>query len=160
MLLAEFLGEVSRLGGFTKRGHAKRAAVATLYVLGERLPPSESRLLADELPAELARVLLRSSFDGQFGLHELYERVARREKVGLGFGVEHAQVVCEVIAKSVSEATVQRLRHVLPNSMDELFTVRDRRSLPLDASRADGEGETLATGRSGSRRPLSEGGGS
>jgi uncharacterized protein (DUF2267 family) len=160
MSLAEFLAEVMRLGGFSRRSEAKRAAIATLSVLGERLDGNEARQLAEELPAELGRVLRRTSHDRDFDLRELYQRVARREKVGLGFGMEHAQVVCEVIAKTISEGAVERLRKHLPEAMGLLFTVRDRRSYPMASPGVSGEGDTLATGRPGSRRPLSEGDGS
>jgi uncharacterized protein (DUF2267 family) len=160
MSLAEFLAEVTRLGGFTRRSEAKRAAVATLSVLGERLAGSEARHLAEELPPELGRVLRRTSHDCDFDLREFYERVARREKVGLGFGVEHAQVVCEVIAKTIPEGAVERLRKQLPEGMGFLFTIRDRRPHLGASPRARGEGDTLASGRPGSRRPLSEGDGS
>src|SRR4051812_45211738 len=128
MQLADFIGEVARLGGFTRRTEAKRATVATLAVLGERLATEQSRLLAEELPPELARVLRRAVHDRDFELEELYARVAQREKVELGFGIEHAQVVCEVMAKSLREDSVQRIRQHLPEAIAALFTVRDRRS--------------------------------
>jgi uncharacterized protein (DUF2267 family) len=126
-----------------------------LGVLGERLRRSDVEALGEDLPDRLAEAL-RGPVHGQdFDLAEFHARVARREEVRSGFAAEHTGVVCQVLAESLSPATLRRLRDALPEAMGALFTPREPAE-PFEYVHLDPSRRTLAEGRPGSRHPLSE----
>jgi uncharacterized protein (DUF2267 family) len=94
---------------------------ATLEVLGEQLFEEERAQLALELPPELVELLRSQRRLRAHGLRHFFRRVARREGIRIGLGVEHAEVVCRVISECLSEATRGRLRREAPELAD-LFT--------------------------------------
>lgn len=161
--------EVARLQGMTDdelvahvaahagigAAEAARAVAAVLGTLGERLSHSEAGALADALPAGAAARLRAGRFDRDFDLEELYGRVARRAGVRLGFAVEHTIAVCATVGERLDAATRARLGRALPPEMLALFAVRPAVEAPPPPPRV-GAHTTLAEGRPGSRRPLSE----
>lgn len=158
MLHEEFVARVQELAGFTNGDEADRAIRATLATLAERLVDTEMHALAIELPPPLAEALSRGVYGGDFDLSELYDRVSRREGVALPFGVEHAQVVCRVLAEALSHDALTRLHKELSPPLAELFCVPPRPPLPEPVLHLPPSepGHTLADGRPGSRHPLSE----
>ncbi|MCC6752278.1 MAG: DUF2267 domain-containing protein [Deltaproteobacteria bacterium] len=148
-----FIERVQERSGVASPEEAERIAQITLEVLGERLKETELRLVASRLPEPLAEALRRGRPAGSFDAVELYRRIGERERVPLGFAVEHAAAVCRVLAETLDPDTCLRLQlHVpLPESrVAEVLPERHRRVTP------PGRGHTLADGRPGSRRPLSE----
>jgi uncharacterized protein (DUF2267 family) len=156
----EFVARVRELSGFADREEAERAIAATLATLGERLVDTEVHALAGELPRPLAAALERGVYAGDFDLTELYDRVCRREGVEPSFGVEHAQIVCRVLAEQLGEDARTRLRKELPPSIADLFRRPPAASPPEPVVHDRGphtKPSTLASGRPGSTHPLSEG---
>ncbi len=151
---------VRERSGLSAEG-AERAIVATLGVLAERLLEIDAHALASRLPPAWARVFARGG-DREFDLDGFYDRVSEREGVGRVQALEHAQVVCQVLAGSLDEIGRQHLVLHLPEAWRQLFAPRpvgapehelhgaSRRHVPA------GAGRTLATGRPGAHRPLSE----
>jgi uncharacterized protein (DUF2267 family) len=161
MLLASFemdeeivVSHVRRLGGFAGSGEARRAIRATLTAIGERLLDDERAAFARELPSSLALVFERCAYDGDFDKDEFFGRVARHERVERGFGAEHAQVVCQALGEALGAEAMTRLRKELGPEIASLFDAQEPiESLPRTARSA---GSTLASGREGSRHPMSE----
>ena len=151
MAKERFIDEVMRRTGFQQPAMASLAVDATLEVLGQRLSAEESRELVRQLPDGVGQAALRGPHGGSFDRDELFRRVSRREGVRLGFAVEHAQVVCQAVAKELSDAQRERLQQLLPPDIAGLFTPRVEASPlpPRQASRHTGS--TLATGRHGAR---------
>lgn len=151
----EFLSRVSEHTGLSTPEEAEHTVRAVLGVLGERLNRSEVEALAEGLPARLSGMLRDVPHGQDFDLAEFHARVAGREHVRPGFAVEHAGVVCQVLAEALSPATLHRLREAVPEPMGALFTPREPvehfEYVHLDPTRG-----TLSEGRPGSRHPLSE----
>ncbi len=139
--------------GLPDRATARRIVDATLAVLGERLTSDESAALSACLAPGLRSVLAASTFDASFDAAELYERVRKRAGVSAGLAREQAQVVVQTIGRAAPDETVRRLARALPPELASLFEPRDAPEVPPPAAPA---GTSLATGRPGSRHPVSE----
>lgn len=167
-----FLDEVMRLSGLESRAWAARAAGAALGALSAGLANDERRLLAHDLGEGWKQAVMEGGRHRQPGAREgidtvedFYRRMAAAEDVGPGFGREHAQAVCTALAGMLEEGTLARLRRALPESLAALLspaphrgpsTAPDTRTRDgLDRARR-GTGDTLAAGRPGSTRPVSE----
>ncbi len=167
----QFMQELERLAALESHEAADRAVRATLRTLGERLLVDERHIVAEQLPQTLAREVLFPERAGVFGAHEFFERVARREGVDVGFALEHAQSVCEVLAAVLDTTVLKRLRSELGDSFAELFPRWDMETLVYHGphsmdypqrqekssrTRRTSHGRTLATGRPGSTRSLAD----
>lgn len=161
MSYERFIDAVSWRCGFEERAPAERAVEATLRVLAERLDEADARAVARQLPPRLASLMRADEHGAEFGLADLYDRVARLEGVNRSFAAEHAQVVCQVLCDYLDDEGRKHLRVHVPPEIADLFTPRPP-AAPLRAEdrprhRAPpGSGRTLASGRPGSSRPLSE----
>lgn len=153
-----FIDEVCwRAGLQDDRALAERGVAATLEMIGERLPSVDANGVADHLPAPLGAAIRRRRRHGEFAVEELFEHVREAEGVGLGFAVEHARVVCQVLAEILDAEGRTHLQHGLPPEWVTLFTPRESVTPePPPPGPPPGHGSTLASGRPGSRRPLSE----
>lgn len=126
----QFVDDVKRRTGFSRRDLAERAIDATLRVLGERLETRHSHAIAEQLPPPLARSLQRWPFDGEFGLDEFYERISSREGVSSKLAAHHAKVVCQVLREAVNDDGIEHLTADLPEPFAHLFAPLSRRSGP------------------------------
>ena len=138
--------------GFSDAADAERALRATLAALGERLTFDEARSLALALPGDATLFWQESSYDADFDVAELYERVRRREGISLGRARERVQIVLAVLGSLLPEETKKLLERKLPAEVFALFDERAESAPP--AHRV--HGHTLATGRGGSSHPVSE----
>ncbi|CAN97304.1 hypothetical protein sce7135 [Sorangium cellulosum So ce56] len=155
-----FVEEVQRRAGFEGRDQAERAIAVTARTFGERLLVEEAAAVAGRLPGPVAAAVRGATYQGDFDRDELFDRIARREGAPRGFGMEHAQAVCQVIGEALPEAERVRLQRHLPDWAD-LFAPRSAGAPPPRPAHAasppeTGQGSTLATGRPGSRHPVSE----
>jgi uncharacterized protein (DUF2267 family) len=150
----QLLSRVRDLAGFTGRADAARAVRATVVALGERLQDDERAAFARALPPTLAQALDRAAYFGDFDRDELFARVARHENVEPGFAMEHAEVACRALGELLPEEALAHLRRQLGASIAELFA--EPPSSPSLPRTTTTTGSTLATGREGSRHPLSE----
>jgi uncharacterized protein (DUF2267 family) len=152
----ELVDEVMGHAGLGSPAEAERAIRAVFEVLAERVSRSEAEALADELPATLAEPLRHGHYERDFDLDELYARVAFREAVSPGFAMEHTLSTCQVVAQVVSARVLERLQRALPGAIASLFELRATASGPLPRQRVAAHRNTLAEGRPGSQRPLSD----
>lgn len=151
--LQAFLEEIQTRTGLDADG-AMRSASAVLGTLGERLDPRSVAALAAVLPEAFADILRRRERPGRFRPVEFHARVAWRAGVLPRFGPEHSGVVCAVLAEIVPDRVLRAVRARLPRELRLLFSPPER---PDESPpHAEGHGRTLATGRPGGRRPLSE----
>lgn len=161
MRYEDFVAEVELRGGFADPGEAERAVAAVARVLGQRLLPEERASLVAVLPGPVAARLSAAAYERDFDAGELYDRVARATAIGHGFGMEHTQAVCQVIGGLLPEDARRRLQKALPPELHPLFEPRDLGSPPPRPVHGrppvePGAGTTLATGRPGSRHPVSD----
>lgn len=137
------------------------AVDATLETLGEWLVDLHAREIARELPPEMSAVLLKHPSQMlDHDVKEFFERVALREGVEVRHAVEHATAICEALGVEVDETSRHHLTADLNEDVKALFQRKSPgSSLPLHqpaGTRPADEGHTLASGRPGSERPLSE----
>jgi uncharacterized protein (DUF2267 family) len=151
------LNRLLELAPFADREDARRAFDATLLAMRRGLNEDEADWLAVALGPTLATPLLREMHQGELSADELYRWTKRYGKIRKGMAVERAQVVCRALAELLQEPEIERLRKHLPeiSSLLEAPEPADPPSAPRPRSEDD---HTLAGGRSGSMRPLSEAG--
>ncbi len=157
---AEFLHQVRTRTGLAHDREARRAAAATLEILGQHLPGNDRDAVCRQVPAEIAQLLRRRHYDGDIEADDFFELVSELEGVGIGFALEHAEVVCQVLADAVD---AEGRRHLTVNVLPSLARLFEPRGTPSpvpshvhDHAVVPGEGHTLASGHPGSYRPISE----
>ena len=154
------LGRLRELAPFADREAARRAFDATLRALRRGLSEDEADWLAVALGPALSGPLLRETHAGELTTAELYRWMKRYTKQRKGIAVEQAQVVCRALAELLPEPDLERLKKHLPELAD-LLQVPELGAAPVPPRRlrsAPGD-HTLAGGRPGSTRPISEAGG-
>jgi uncharacterized protein (DUF2267 family) len=153
MTREDFLLRVTeRLG--VGEAEAEVAVRAVIPTIAERVSRLEAESLAGSLPQTL-RELARGGAHGEdFGLPELYARVAHRAGVRIGIAVEYATAVGPVIGEAIGPDALHRLAAELPPDWLELLRPPDRTEAP--PPHLHPERRTLAEGRPGGTRPLYE----
>ncbi len=147
----ELVSRVEGLAGIS-REDAVRALRAVTSSLVEALSTDEADALARELPQELRSLVRGRAMAVPLDRAAFLEHVAIRESVDLGFAIEHGECACRALAEQMSLELRARLQRNLPR-LESLFAVCDTPSEPAPPPI---HGSTLATGRPGSRHPLSE----
>lgn len=162
MGIERFVEEVQRRTGLATPELSRRAIQVTLGALRQRLVDDEAAALARELPEPFAQLMRGGAYDADFTVEDLYYRVHEREGVPVSFAAEHAQAVCQVLAEEIDGETLTRLRKHLSADYAALLEPRPVERAPREPERhvhdddPHGDGSTLADGRLGSHRPLSE----
>jgi len=153
------LRRLQELAPFPQREDAKRAFDATLQALRRGLNEDEADWLAVALGPSLSGPLLRESHAGELPPAELFRWTKRYTKTRKGIAIEQAQVVCRTLAELLPRADLERLKRHLPE-LGPLFTVPEVEDLTdlHERYRPHVTDHTLAGGRPGSSRPLSEAG--
>jgi uncharacterized protein (DUF2267 family) len=151
---------IADLSGLDTTEEAAAVLQATLVAMGQRLAPDVRDTIAAALPDEIGAVLRRSESELESESEsesEFFDRVRRREGVSLGFAREHAQGVCRALGEILPGEALRALEEALPASFAELFHPPPPPAPPPGYRVAKSERHhTLATGRPGSRHPLSE----
>ena len=147
----ELTASVGVLAGI-EHDDAARALRATTSSIVEALSTDEADALSRELPVELRPLVRGHAMAVPLDPAALFEHVAVRESVDLGFAIEHAECVCRALAERMSPELRARLQRHLPR-LAPLFEVSA--APPVEAVPPP-HGSTLASGRAGSRHPLSE----
>lgn len=143
----------SRLA-LTSASQAEPVVSLVMERLGELMAPADRAQVAARLPDALGEWLERASAPAPADRAGFIERVASQEGVATGFALEHAQVVCGVLAEVLDDEVVALFRRRLPQWAADLV-VENPRSAHTPAHRAHG-GHHLADGRPGSEKPISE----
>lgn len=126
---AELIGLVKERAGLQTAREARRAVWATLGALRCALENADVKALAAKLPEDLAGRLQREATSSVRGVKAFYAEAERRERVGRGFAMEHAQVTLQVLAELLDPELVTRLRGRLPGDVARLLA---RRRAPTD----------------------------
>lgn len=133
---------------------ARRAIVATLEVLSERLYDGEAKFVAEELPDFAAEAIRSNPAGRSFGREEFFWRVAEHVGAPVGFSLEHAEVVCNALGDALPSATLERLQRDIPD-LAPLFEAPEHGRPPERVDDRARPGNTLASGAPGSRLPIS-----
>jgi uncharacterized protein (DUF2267 family) len=144
-----------------ERKAAEALLEQTLAVFAGCLTRSEAQRLADDLPAPVSEWIMRAEHGGDLGLEELYDRVRDRLGVKMGVAIEQAQVAVAAMARELRPDRRQWLGQRMGDRWKPLFEERRRPSSPstgrVPRVRTEpDEHRTLAEGRAGSSKPLSE----
>jgi uncharacterized protein (DUF2267 family) len=143
------VARVRERGGFGRLADAERAILATLEALGGFLLPAERALVAAALPESFA-----SHLEGP-ATASIVGRVAEREGVRPSIAKEHAETVLAVMVEDLDPEARERLRRILPaevaTALEPPPPSGHEPARPQPIARP-----TLAGGRPGSLRPLSE----
>jgi uncharacterized protein (DUF2267 family) len=143
---------------FETTSEARSALQATLTALRGGLTDDEAQALAEDIDAPWAAPLREGFYEGELAVEEFYRLVAFHEQRRLSVGAEHAQLVCRVLGGLLSTSTLQRLTRHVPLLARE-FDAAPAPQVILCAEHlraAAAPEHTLAAGRPGSSRPLSE----
>jgi len=157
--------------GLTNDSAAERGMRAVVSAVAPSIQPEDRRALPDTWPLPLRELILRSRYEGPLEEEALYREVARRLTMptdltelgehALGHARELAQVVLRQLSSRLGPDFRRRLAHHAAPSMAWLWDPPPSPSTPEGRRRAPptaGQGHTLASGRPGSRHPLSESG--
>jgi len=142
--------------GLPDRLTAELALRATLGALAARLTKDEAEALSARLPPMLARVVELVEYEGDLDADTIYERVGRRSGTPTRIAREQADVVLAALAEHLDDELKRRLVRALPEPIAERFREHDEGEPPPHPIVVAPPASTLATGRPGSRRPLSE----
>ncbi len=156
----QFVARVLEGTGDAHKDVARRAINGTVEALGEILLRPERAAIAASIPAQLRAVLLRRELAPELDLAGFYAAVSERAGLAPAFAMEHAQVVCGVVSECLEPELRERLARDLPDGFRELFAPRHLvAALPARMHHSPSStppAATLAEGRPGSARPLSE----
>jgi uncharacterized protein (DUF2267 family) len=151
------LERIVELGGLDSAAEASLALRSTLAGLSRSMLEEDREVIAKALPGDLGASLHQRGPQATSSVPQFFEDVRRHEKVSAGFGREHAQVVCRVLAELVPEDALRRLLEALPEGFGELFRPPAPEGSPEEPPVARGaRHHTLATGSPETRHPLSE----
>ena len=122
MQYEEFLNKVQDRIGPAQPDEARRAIIATLETLGERVSGGEANDLAEQLPKELKEPLQQAGEDNEeFSLDEFLRRVGEREDVETDIARNYASAVMTVLREAVTGGELDNIRAQLPQEFDPLF---------------------------------------
>jgi uncharacterized protein (DUF2267 family) len=138
------------------RERALGVLAATANALISQLEPVDAHDLRRALPAEIRDRLAASATADT----DLVTAIAASEPTSRGFAFEHAIAAGEAFVLELPPELLGRLRRRLPRALAELLEPRESPAAPpphpLHPPAAPGAGTTIASGRPGSRHPLSE----
>jgi len=155
---SEIVTLVQARGPFASPGEAEAAVHATLLSLRAALHPQEWSELASELPAQLRgspAATAEVAGPTVMNVDEFYARVGEAEPAPVARALEHAQIVCGVLAEAVlSPDTITRLQKHVPY-LASLFEPRVLPPAPPPPVHADASAaHDLAGGRPGATHPI------
>lgn len=138
------------------RERALHVLAATAGALISQLEHADAQDLQRALPAELRERLDAAGIPDT----DLVTALAAGEPTSRGFAVEHATAAGEALVLELPPELLARLRRRLPSALAALLEPRERPGVapphPRHPPATPGTGTTLASGRPGSRHPLSE----
>ncbi|HKU44416.1 MAG TPA: DUF2267 domain-containing protein [Polyangiales bacterium] len=158
---AHLLQQVQRWTGLATTEAASRALDATVAALATCLPLPDRARWANCLPPELHDAWLLASYRAGQTAAAVLAQVPAAEGVSQPYALEHAQAVIRVLAESLAPEDRDVLARHVP---DEFATLIREPGLREGPAATGGEARdstppqrdtTLASGRPGSRTPLS-----
>ena len=141
---------------FATQAEARSALHAVLAALRSGLQDAEARALAEDLGQAWTEPLLRGGYQGELTCEELYRLTAFQGDRRLSIATEHTQIVCGVLGELLSEYGRQRLGASLPQLAILFERSVPPESPPASVRRGASSEQTLASGKPGSKRPLSD----
>jgi uncharacterized protein (DUF2267 family) len=154
----DLIEQVMQTAGLNKRLEAERALRATVSAVASCLSGQTRARWARFLPTGLHDDLKDAPHQADQTARQVYARVPAGEGVPQPYAMEHAQAVIRELGRLLDEDMRASLAHELPDELVALLREPERASRPVrtHARTPQPSGSTLATGRPGARRPLSE----
>lgn len=155
----QVLERLESLTGLTTQGAMRRAVNMAARGLGAKISGELVHQLARGMPPVLATSLQVGVSEPPLELDGLYARVSEASGLRFGVALELTQTTFAVIAELGNPEAVERARASLPDEWSALLQppspTRTQDRPPPPAELDPGTGHTLATGRPGSRHPVS-----
>lgn len=117
----EILQRFATESGIQDKEAAASVLGVVIDVLGERIPRTERRHLAAQLPAEIRRRLETGNDATLFSLEDFYHRVAARADLGNPAAVAYAKAGTAVLEEAVSPGEIEDVKGALGWEYAELF---------------------------------------
>lgn len=119
----QILSAVQDTARIPDRDQARRAAVATLQVLGRRLTGGETKDLASQLPGALGEALPEQGAGERFGVDEFYRMVAEAEADDCTpeDARRHARAVMSALRNSLTGREFDHIATQLSGEFDDLL---------------------------------------
>lgn len=154
---------VKERAGLATQREGKKAVQAALGALRCALSEDDARLLAAALHPAFAAIFERAPVAPVANVAEFYAEAERRERVGLGFAMEHAQVVMQALAECLDLELLVRLRKHTSPDIAALLRERPEPADPpphvhLHPPHEAIEVPTLSRSKPGTSEPISEAG--
>ena len=156
----ELIARVAARTGMADLDAIRRALEATLAELAAALSTAEAETVAADLPPSLAARVREAHRAAGPWKEDPYDDLAARASLPRAVAVEHAHVICQLLADELGPDSQVLLARNLGSPWRELFHWREETESPPPPHHAPrpGEGHTLASGRPGSRHPVAESG--
>jgi uncharacterized protein (DUF2267 family) len=157
----ELILHVKAAAGLRSLREARRATAAALGALRCALEEEDARALSKALPRKLAHLLERPQTTVVQSIEGLYADAERRERVGLGFAMEHVQVVLQVLLRQLDPELVTRLRKRLSPDVAELLEEHVQSAEPpphvrIHPGHLPTRIQTLSRARPGTAEPIAD----
>lgn len=163
MSLDTFVGEIQRQTGLQPVERVLRLVRRVLASLDEVLVGDELATLRTSVPAPLQGALEGRTGRSSSSVDRLFARVQKLELVRRPVAIERAEIVCRQLGALLPADVATRWARDLPGPVAALFLTAPPTGLSTDAPaprpsipRPAPAPPTLATGRPGSSRPVSE----
>ena len=149
--------EVMWRGAIRDHASAKAAVEVVLRALALNLSRGDADTLAEVLPSPFASMFERDNVAAPPDPRTVCAALAASHNISLGHAVEHVRAVCDAMVGALDPELRALLWRRIPAQWTDLL-VGPAPALESKAppGTVPGHGHTLATGRSGSRRPLAE----
>lgn len=123
---SKFLSKVRDRGDFDSTAAARKATIATMETLGERLTMGENGNLAAQLPGSVGGALNEyGQVPGKFSFDEFLSRVDERADIEGAIPFVLARAVGVTFAEAVTDEELDNARAQLPPEFDRLFWMAD-----------------------------------
>jgi uncharacterized protein (DUF2267 family) len=104
----KFFAEVQKRTGTASRDDLERTIATTLELLGQRLRTVDAEAVAAQLPLPLRDQLSGSTEPTELSVDDFMRQL--RQRVRRDRALEHAQVICRVLAETLNEQARAHLR--------------------------------------------------
>jgi hypothetical protein len=149
--------EVMWRGGIRDRSVAEATVAAVLDAVAQQLGAPDRSFLAEQLSAPMAAAVQRPTPSAALKPSDLYAQLATSGQISVGLAIEHARAACSALAEFVDGEARSLLARRLSPPWAALFApAQFAAETDTPAGIVPGHGNTLATGRPGSRSPLAE----
>ncbi|MFP8489585.1 DUF2267 domain-containing protein [Gracilimonas sp. Q87] len=100
---------------------AKEIIIAFLKTLGERVSKTEQENFADQLPTDLADLVLADTSTERYTLDAFYKRFGSRCDLKVDDSIKYTQECGQIAKEFISVGKIADILKELPNEYEEIF---------------------------------------